>query len=202
MAGRAQKKIFKKNQSILHYCLSYLKKADMYGKSIVLTYDGDNKYKTHIGGFTSIFVGGIILTYVGYLFYIMFSKSNTNISSSFLHTDVTKSVEILRPGLNGFDFAVDFKAGGVDYLADDSYFTFSMRQVEQVWVNSTGSAQTSRTKKDILYETCNENFSHPDQDEIKRYGIDQYYCPTSDDYSVAGSYFASNFNYVEMKLNK
>ena len=75
-------------------CLTYLKKADMYGKSIVLTYEGDNKYRTHIGGFTSIFVGGIILTYVGYLFFIMFSKSNTNISSSFSHIDIIKDVEI------------------------------------------------------------------------------------------------------------
>jgi hypothetical protein len=81
----------------------------------------------------------------------MFTKRKTNISSSFLYTDVTKDVEILKPGLEGFDFAFDFKDGGVDYLADESYFTFTLKQVEQVWVNNTGSATTNRTKVDIPY---------------------------------------------------
>ena len=206
MAGQTQNKAgahgFKKKVSFLEHGMSYLRGMDIYGKSISLTYNGDDKYKTHIGGIASIICCSIIISYVVYLFYIMFTKRKTNISSSFLYTDVTKDVEILKPGLEGFDFAFDFKAGGVDYLADESYFTFTLKQVEQVWVNNTGSATTNRTKVDIPYGLWNGNFSHPDQDEVYRYGINEYYCPTSNEYSVAGTFFASNFNYIEFGLNK
>jgi len=193
---------FKKKLSLMEYFMSFIKGADMYGNDIVLTYNGDSKHRTHIGGITTVFVSALILTYVIYLFYIMFTKRSTNISSSFLFNDVTKDVEILKPGKKGFDFAFQFNAGGIDYLIDESYFTFKLTQVEQVWVNSTGSAATDRVKTNIPYEICNGNFLHPDQDEVHRYGIDEYYCPTTDEYSVAGTYFASNFNYVEANLSK
>ena len=81
----------------------------------------------------------------------MLSRNDTSVSVSSLVNDVTKDVEILKPGQNGFDFAVSYTASGVDYLNDPTYFEFSIRQVEQEWLNTTGASSTSRVKTDIPY---------------------------------------------------
>ena len=81
----------------------------------------------------------------------MFAKRDTRVSVSSLVNDVTKDVEILKPGKNGFDFAFSYTTSGVDYLSDPTYFEFSMQQVEQQWLNTTGASSTSRIKTDIPY---------------------------------------------------
>jgi len=182
--------------------LSFIKGFDMYGKDIVLTYEGDDKYRTHVGGFASIVVKGVIITYIIYLFYVMLTKRDTSVSVSSLVNDVSKDVEILKPGKNGFDFAFSYTARGVDYLNDPTYFEFSMQQVEQVWPNKIGASYPYRFQKDIPYAKWGDNFSHDDQDQVKRLGINEFYWPTTDEYSVAGTFFSQNFNYIEIKLLK
>ena len=105
----------------------------------------------------------------------MLTKKDTSVSVSSMINDVTKDVDILKPGKNGFDFAFSYTARGVDYLTDSTYFEFTMKQVEQEWLNTTGASSTSRTKVDIPYAKCGENFSHDDQDQVKRLGINEFY---------------------------
>ena len=81
----------------------------------------------------------------------MLTKRDTRVSVSSLVTDVTKDVEVLKPGKNRFDFAFSYLASGVDYLNDPTYFELSMQQVEQEWLNTTGASSTSRVKTDIPY---------------------------------------------------
>ena len=182
--------------------LALIRDLDMYGKDIVLTYEGDDKYRTHVGGLASIFVKGILVIYVTYLFYVMFTKGDSSVSVSTLINDVTKDVEILKPAKDGFDFAFSYTGSGVDYLIDPTYFKFTIQQVEQIWNNGTGTSSTSRNKTDIPYAKCGNNFAHEDQDEVRSLGIDDYYWPTTDEYSVAGTYYAQNFNYIEIKISK
>ena len=155
--------------------LALIRDLDMYGKDIVLTYEGDDKYRTHVGGLASIFVKGILVIYVTYLFYVMFTKGDSSVSVSTLINDVTKDVEILKPAKDGFDFAFSYTGSGVDYLIDPTYFEFTIQQVEQVWTNGTGTSSTSRNRTDIPYAKCGNNFAHGDQDEVRILGIDEYY---------------------------
>ena len=175
MPTKLRAKSFKKKPSYMKRGLSFIKGFDMYGKDIVLTYEGDDKYRTHVGGFASIVVKGVIITYIIYLFYVMFTKRDTSVSVSSLVNDVSKDVEILKPGQKGFDFAFSYTASEVDYLNDPTYFEFSMRQVEQEWLNTTGASSINRNKTGIPYEKCGENFSHDDQDQVKRLGINEFY---------------------------
>jgi len=151
MPTKLRAKSFKKKPSYMKRGLSFIKGFDMYGKDIVLTYEGDDKYRTHVGGFASIVVKGVIITYIIYLFYVMLTKRDTSVSVSSLVNDVSKDVEILKPGKNGFDFAFSYTARGVDYLNDPTYFEFSMQQVEQVWPNKIGASYPYRFQKDIPY---------------------------------------------------
>ena len=58
--------------------------------NIVLTYKGDDKYKTHLGGIISIILMSTILVYIVYLFKVMFGKENT----SFLKTSLLNDKNI------------------------------------------------------------------------------------------------------------
>ena len=75
--------------------------------------------------------------------------------------------------------------------------------MEQIWVTdpATGKKTTQRVKTYIPVELCGSNFNYTDQDEIKRLGFDKFYCPKSD-YTIAGSYFSPNFNYLDIKISK
>ena len=37
---------------------------------------------------------------------------------------------------------------------------------------------------------------------MKRIGIDKYHCPTRDDFTIAGSFYAKEFRYLELKVKK
>jgi hypothetical protein len=196
------KQIFKKRKTVFQKFLSFVRSYDMYGKDIVLTYKGDDKYRTHLGGFASVLVGGVILAYIVYLFFIMFSKGDTNIARASIVNDISSEVEILKPAKDHFDFAVSYVDGSIDYLNDPTYFTFEINQVEQTRTTSGGTVTLNRARTSIPFAKCGDNFNHHDQSEVRQLGIDSYYCPTSDNYSVAGTFFSNNFNYVEIKLLK
>ncbi|CAI2386528.1 unnamed protein product [Moneuplotes crassus] len=192
---------FKK--SLFRKLLARVKSIDMYGKNISLTYDGDDKYRTYIGGVSSIFVGSIIITYVVYLFYIMLYKHDTNISTTSSIDDIFNEVNIHKPGESKFDFAISFIANGVDYMQDPTAFTIDFNQVIQEWNSTSEDASFTRTKTPITLEKCGTtNFKFNNQAEVKRIGVDEYYCPTISDYSVAGSFYAESFHYLELKIQK
>jgi hypothetical protein len=149
--AKGRKKMFRKKKTIFTRFLKFIRGFDMYGKDIVLTYKGDDKFRTHIGGVASIIVGVVILTYLAYLFQIMFTKADTKFSTSSLLNDVINDVDILQPAKETFDFAFDYSANGIDYLTEPSYFSFSLRQIKQKWVTVGNVATTDRERIDIPY---------------------------------------------------
>ncbi|CAI2358867.1 unnamed protein product [Moneuplotes crassus] len=210
VAKSHSKKLFRRKKTIAQRLFNAVKAVDMYGKDIVLTYDGDDKYRTHIGGVASIIVFGIVFSYIIYLIQLMFSKGDTTFIKTSLLNDLYENVEIHTPAKNGgkgtgysaFDFAFKFTADGKDYLTDSTAFSLSMNFVEQKWVTENGVAKIERNYTNIEYEICGlEHFNYDDVQEIQRIGVDTYYCPKGD-YSVAGSFYSPQYNYVEMKLRK
>jgi mRNA-degrading endonuclease RelE of RelBE toxin-antitoxin system len=203
MVSKRTKKLFKKKKSLLTKILAIVRSFDMYGKDIVLTYKGDDKYRTHIGGFASIMVGVVILVYIVFLFQVMFTKGDTNYSKTSLYNDLVNNEEILHPAKDKFDFAFSFTASGVDYLSDPTYFSFEINQVEQTWTTSGATPTTNRVKTPISYTKWGyEYFNHDKLSDVSRLGINDYYWPTNDEYSVAGTFYSKVFNYIEVRLSK
>ena len=50
-------------KKLLVRLLDFFKSVDLYGKNIKLTYEGDDTFKTHIGGFASFTILLLILSY-------------------------------------------------------------------------------------------------------------------------------------------
>ena len=124
----------------------------MYGKDIVLTYNGNDKYRTYIGGVASIFVGSIIIIYVIYLFYIMLYKHDTNVATNSAVEDIFTKVKVHQPAKKNFDFAISLVANGIDYIEDTSAFTFTMKQVTQEWNSTDEGASFTRDKTELSLE--------------------------------------------------
>ncbi|CAI2387840.1 unnamed protein product [Moneuplotes crassus] len=190
-------------KSLMTKLFDKIKSIDMYGKDISLTYDGDDKYRTYIGGVSSLFVGSIIITYVVYLFYIMFYKQDTSVATTGSINDIFNDVKVHKPAQNKFDFAISLVANGVDYIQDTTAFTVELNQVVQEWDSTSQDASFTRTKTPLTFEKCGTtNFNYDNVAEVQRIGIDDFYCPTSDNYSVAGSFYAKSFHYLELKVKK
>ena len=56
-----------------------------------------------------------------------------------------------------------------------------------------------RTTFDI--QKCGTTFNF-DQTTVERLGIDDYYCPVDNTYSIAGTFYSPIFRYVELKFYK
>ena len=212
MAKKLKNSIFRKKKTFGQKFFDFFRGFDFYGKNIVLTYKGDDRYRTHVGGISSCVVGLIVITYVLYLFQVMFTKNNTSfLKTSFLN-DILGDVQIHYPAKNDvqpnsaksqFDFAFRLTTNGIDYLAEPTAFSYKINLVKQIWVVENGVSKIQRTKTPLEYEICGEtNLNYENIDEMKRLGIDKYYCLKDHNYSIAGSFFSPTFHYLEIKLQK
>ena len=61
----------------------------------------------------------------------------------------------------------------------------------------------ARVKEKITYDVqkCGTTFNF-DQETVERLGVDNYYCPVLNNYSVAGTFYSPIFRYVELKFYK
>jgi hypothetical protein len=136
-----KKKLFHKEETFITKSVNFIKSIDVYGKSITMTHNKRDKFKTTMGGIASIFVTLLIASYVSYLFYIMFAREDTSFSSNSIYTNIFEDTVIYQPGLNKFDFAFLFEANGVDYMNDPTAFNVSLEQVQINW-SSTDDEDT------------------------------------------------------------
>ena len=133
----------------------------------------------------------------------MFQKLDTTITTTSIVDNIFEEVKIHSPADYGFDLAIAFKADGVDYMQDPTAFTVEMKQVEQEWDGTGEGSDFNRTKTLMDFEQCGDTgFNYSSAEEIKRVGIDEFYCPVNNNYTVAGSFYAKSFHYLELKVKK
>ncbi|CAI2359482.1 unnamed protein product [Moneuplotes crassus] len=142
----------------------------------------------------------------------MFKKGNTAFTKASFLNDLYSNVEIHNPadnkrtvdtGHSQFDLAFQFTADGADLVSDPTAFTFFINHVEQEWVTEDGVTYPKRNYTNIEFEKCGEtHFSYDNLDEIKRIGVDNYYCFKHKNYSIGGSFYSPKYHYLEMKLRR
>ncbi|CAI2385568.1 unnamed protein product [Moneuplotes crassus] len=212
VAKRHKKRVFRKHSSFFQKISGFLRTFDIYGKNIVLTYNGEDKYTTLIGGVTSILVSLIILTYGTYLALLLINKDNTRFARASLLNDLYSNTDLHKPaahsyeidtGHSQFDLAFKFEAGDINLANDPSAFVLTINHVMQEWVTENGIRTTKRTYTNIEFQKCGStHLNYKDLDEIYRLGIDDYYCFKNKNYSIGGSYYSEKYSYLEMKLRK
>ena len=177
---------------------------DIYGKAIVLTYEGDETFKTHCGGMISTLIFMLLAAYTALQLRVLILKNDTTVSKSTVFKELINSNEVHNVGERDFVFGMSLNDNSNEYLNDPTYFTYSLRQVTQAYItDSSGSTSIDRNKTDISTTTCGTtSFKNADPNNIQRIGIDNYICPASLDYTIAANFFAPVFHYIEIKVSR
>eukprot|EP00347_Sterkiella_histriomuscorum_P017330 403349798 len=170
---------------------------DLYGKSVQLTYKGQETYKSMVGASISFIIICTLFSYLVFKINVLFTKNDTKLAKkSFfldLDSDDLKEMDI---GEGGFDFSF-----GMNNDLDPKYGTFVVNQVEVVYDPATNKGVKYRTP--IAFAKCEDKyFNFPNQEKVKLYGIQRYLCPTKKQYMLKGNYYSKQFKYVEIRLRR
>ena len=144
-----RKHLLKPRKTFWKRAMLFIKGADLYGKSIVLTYEGGDKFKTFLGAYASVAIVSAILVYFILQLRVMFLRDNTTNSKNSLQKELNTDTEIHNIGFNNINFGMEISYNGVNLLSDPSYFTYTLKQVKQVYVESGSDFVINRTKTDI-----------------------------------------------------
>ena len=49
---------------------------------------------------------------------------------------------------------------------------------------------------------CGDDFQYEDKEALTRIGLGDYYCPQLQNYTIGGSYFSEQFNFVKLEVSK
>ena len=98
-------------------------------------------------------------------------------------------------------FGVTVDYNGNNLLKDPSYLTYIFQEVRQTYTNNSGTSQSYIREYTSLNTKLWENsFVGMNQTLVKAVGIDQYYCPSDNNFTVAATFYASRYDYIQIKV--
>jgi hypothetical protein len=69
--------------------------------------------------------------------------------------------------------------------------------------NKDGTNFRNVTRRPLDYDLCGDTLlNYHDQDAVKMFGLDKFYCLRNKDYQLEGDFYSSVFRYVEIRLFK
>ena len=139
-------------------------------------------------------------SYFLYLFYILITKANNSVSKTTLKKELSQDTEVHQLGENNFMFGFSVDFNGINLLQNPSYLTFVLEEVRQYYVDNNNTKTYNREYISLQTELCKDSFVGINQTFIKTVGIDQYYCPVARNFSIAASYYASRYDYIQLKV--
>ena len=176
-----QKQKTKIKKSFGTRCLNSFKMVDIYGKSIVLTYDGNESYSTHIGGMFSWLIYLFIIAYFFILFVSLVERENSNVTKNTYHIELDSDEIVHDIGEKDLLFGISLRDGSSNQiLSNTSILTYTVKQVSQQYVtDESGESVRQRTKTDINMEECTSSYTKVSSETVERIGADHFMCPMS-----------------------
>eukprot|EP00347_Sterkiella_histriomuscorum_P001486 403371850 len=165
----------------------------MYGQKIQFTYKGKKSYKTSVGSFFTVITRLLILFFIGYESYLLYTKKFPLTFTKYFVRDINDPS--VYPKLNGFDIAF-----GVNKQMDTSYGMFTARQINQRGAYQNKTVQS----RSIPIGNCGtKQFYKGSQQEQANYGIQDFQCLLDDYVELKGNSISSDvYSYVEIQLIK
>jgi hypothetical protein len=153
------KKVFQKAMDAIH-------EADIYGKPITLNYNRQTKFKTKLGGFSTIILGGFMAVYFLFLFWELFAKSTINYTVTTQVEDLAQNPKVHDLGKSGFKIAVG--------LTSTSYSLFDKRvrkylelRVSELNQDYNPEGEWETNVRELNLERCGDNFPYHDKVVVK-----------------------------------
>lgn len=151
-----------------------LRGVDLFGRDIFISYKNQNKFKTHLGGCSTITVVFLMIAYAVYLLQVMFRRQSIFYSMNTVITDLTKASEDHYPAQNGFAVGLGFRYTNVSLLDEEMLRYYKVEFWQKVSVNSRdGTSEDEWTELEVS-KCTSDLFPYVDQDLISRYGINNY----------------------------
>ena len=134
----------------------------------------------------------------------MVTRDDSNVSRNTFRKQLDEDTDVHEIGKAGLMFGISFiNDNNEEILNNSEYLTYTVKQVSQVYVDQGNGTRTiNRTKTNINMSQCGDSYSRVPQETVQRLNADQFYCPTSNDFTVAANFYAPRFDYIEMKFYK
>ena len=180
-----------------------VRSKDMYGRSVNLTYRGQDKLRTIIGGAVSIWIMIALLINLSTGLYTLINRNDTRsyTKTIFKHSFNSEKKKYIAKGTFKLGIAyTDFSTQSVgnNLLTDLSYFNVTFYNSE--YVRTSGVSQ--RTPNQIPLGFCNDSYSeYTEQEVFERMQLDKYICPITDDYYLQGDFNSKIFRNIELYIS-
>lgn len=183
----------------------FLHKIDIFGKPITLTFNNNSSFNSNIGGLCTILMVFILIGMLVSEIVVVFMRTNTAISKT------SKNIPIIQDPVQHdigrdtkFNFAFNLLLDNGTSLSNrPEYATLNLQEVTLKWVNdSSGLKSTEKSFKPIIFDLCDTDFDIIDSEKSKVIGLDKYYCPKNESYSIMGSFYSDKFIYLKLDVIK
>ncbi|CDW91266.1 UNKNOWN [Stylonychia lemnae] len=190
----------KPKKSIRHLIAHRFKSLDQFGRKVLLTFEGEESYKTSFGALISLFLIITLLCYAAFKGINLYNKYNPNISRVSLIRDMSDGL-LVKPQNTGFDFAIGLRKDlhpSIGFITIKQAGYYITDQLDQY-----GNPKRPKLTYPLKFHKCGtEYFNYPNQSEVVEKGISNYLCLDKDDYKFQGNFYQKNFQYLEIKLWK
>lgn len=95
-----------KGPSILNKTMQYLRRIDNFGHPITLTYKGDSTFKSPLGGFFTLAVYAIVLSFFFTLLKAVIIRDNFTVTNTYTKRDIQDTSSILDLSIDNFEIAL------------------------------------------------------------------------------------------------
>jgi hypothetical protein len=181
--------------------MKVVRQADVYGQPITLTYNRQNKFKTHLGGFSAILLGAFMAVYFSFLFWGLFAKSRINFTTTTIAKDLTVELDYLDIAKEGFFIAIGIRNNRYTLLEPEyrKYVELTVQEIE--WILSPAGLWTKKAKN-LKLEACGDNFAYKNRTIVEEFYFHKYVWVTSDDYQIGGNWYSERSKYIEIRIKK
>lgn len=181
-----------------------VKKIDMYGVPVGLNLDGEEKFKTFIGGFVSLIFAILILAYSAFQLNIVISKSNNSITTTELYRELEREYNLVDVGKLNFVLGMSIITNKYDksIIMDETYFSLKYNTVnitKDVLGGRPASVETNQI--DIVNWTYQYD-GIVRKDVMDAVGITSFLCPDTQVYELGGSGIFTQYSFVYISLDK
>ena len=179
-----------------------VKKNDMYGKDITLTFKGENRLRTFWGGFVSLLIMIALLINFCASMYTLINRNDSQFYTKTIFKDSFDDTKKKYIGKSTFRLGIAYKkfpSGEIDndILTDPTLFNVSFFNTE--YRRSTEGYE--RIPIPISYGYCNDAFLDFVEPELnERVSLDKHLCPTEDDYYLVGDFNSKIFRDIEILI--
>lgn len=178
---------------------SLLQSFDIYGKPILMTHKGNQKFKTIFGGLVSLLVCLFLFAMFWYKFHIMITRQNTSVKQNSIINASSKLTPAQDIGAYGYSIAIGLtNPFSAPLTYDKKYGVFQMSQNKYVAVTNSTTNVTSRvfSTSSIPFSQCNSSspaLQNVDPSILAEFPISEYFCPDWMNLTLRGIFNSPEF---------